>query len=374
MPRMSVNARELKRKSLSSLRTSVTAFNALDNDGRTTAVLLNLQHAFEMLLKAALDSAKVTVFDKRTEKSISFEAAVRKCQELSSTKISDGDAGTMRVIDAWRDAEQHWYATVDEGLLYLHVRAAVTLYDDLLFKVFGEKLGDHLPTRVLPISAEPPQDFQLLVDREYERIAQLLHPNRRGRAEAHSRIRALLAMESHTDPDAAEIREVDVRRVERGVKAGNTRAQVFPKLSTVGSSVSGGGLTVEVKLVKTDGLPMTYVTAESDVEPAAIRMVDLEKKFYMGPYDLADKAGINRTKSTAVRRHLNLDSNDDTNSHKFVFGKQQHLRYSDNALKSMKHAKNSLNLDQLWACHRTPPKGKSLPPCSEPGCLAPPSG
>jgi hypothetical protein len=60
MPRMSVDARELKRKSLSSLRAAVTSFNSLDNDGRATAVLLNLQHAFEMLLKASLDSAKVS--------------------------------------------------------------------------------------------------------------------------------------------------------------------------------------------------------------------------------------------------------------------------------------------------------------------------
>ncbi|MBT2551902.1 hypothetical protein [Arthrobacter sp. ISL-5] len=371
MARMTVNARELKRKSLSSLRTAVAGFNSLDNDGRTTAVLLNLQHAFEMLLKASLDSAKVTVFDKRSEKSISFEAAIRKCQETPGIKVSDGDAGTMRVIDAWRDAEQHWYATVDEGLLYLHVRAAITLYDDLLDKVFGERLGDHLPARVLPISAEPPQDFQLLVDREYARIAELLHPKRRGRGEAHSRIRALLAMESHTDPDAAEIREADVRRVERGVKSGKPRAQVFPKLSTVGSSVSGEGLTVEVKLVKTGGLPMTYVSADSDVEPSAIRTVDLEKKFHMGPYDLADKAGVDRSKATAVRRHFNLDANDDVHSHRFVFGSQKHMRYSDNALKKMKDAKESLYLDDIWNAHRPPLKGKRLPPCTQPGCLAP---
>lgn len=371
MPRMSANVRELKRKSLSSLRAAVTAFNSLDNDGRTTAVLLNLQHAFEMLLKASLDSAKVTVFDKRSEKSISFEAAIRKCQETPGIKVSDGDAGTMRVIDAWRDAEQHWYATVDEGLLYLHVRAAITLYDDLLHKVFGERLGDHLPARVLPISAEPPQDVQLLVDREYARIAELLHPKRRGRGEAHSRIRALLAMESHTDPDAAEIREADVRRVERGVKSGKPRTQVFPKLTTVGSSVSGEGLTVEVKLVKTGGLPMTYVSADSDVEPSAIRTVDLEKKFHMGPYDLADKAGIDRTKAIAVRRHFNLDANDDVHSHRFVFGAQKHMRYSDNALKKMKEAKKSLNLDDLWNAHRPPLRGKKLPPCTQPGCLAP---
>jgi len=51
MPRESYNVRVLKSKALASFRSAVTAFNALDNDGRVTSVLLNLQHAFEMLLK-----------------------------------------------------------------------------------------------------------------------------------------------------------------------------------------------------------------------------------------------------------------------------------------------------------------------------------
>src|SRR5258708_34786231 len=128
------------------------------------------------------------------------------------------------------DATQHWYTTIDESLLYLHVRAAVTLFDALLQRTFNEGLAEHLPVRVLPISAEPPQDIQILVDREYKRIAELLKPNRRGRAEAQARIRALLAMESHVDPDAREVRQADVRRVKRGIKSGKHGGQVFPKL------------------------------------------------------------------------------------------------------------------------------------------------
>ena len=310
MPRESVNVRELKRKAISSLRTAVTSFNALENEGRATSVLLHLQHAFEMVLKAALDQKKVAVFDKRSEMSISFEAAVRKCQETKGIKLTDDEAGTLRVIDSWRDATQHWYATVDESLLYLHVRAAVTLFDSLLRRVFGESLADHLPVRVLPISAEPPQDIQFLVDREYERVAELLKPNRRGRGEAQARIRALLAMESHVDPDASDVREADVRRVVRGIKAGKSREQVFPKLTSVASDISGGGLTVTVKLVKSGGLPITYTHDDSTGEPSAIRLVDLEKKFYMSATGLADRAQIPRSKAHTVRRHLGLDAND----------------------------------------------------------------
>src|SRR5205085_1469632 len=44
----------LKDKALASMRRMVRAFNELDDDGRQTTVMLHLQHAFEMLLKAAL--------------------------------------------------------------------------------------------------------------------------------------------------------------------------------------------------------------------------------------------------------------------------------------------------------------------------------
>jgi hypothetical protein len=356
---------------LASLRSAVTAFNGLENDGRLTSVLLNLQHAFEMLAKAILESKRVKVFDKRSQKSISLETAARLCQQTEGVKLSDEEAGTIRAIDALRDAEQHWYLVVEESLLYLYIRAGVTLFDDLLKRVFDEHLADHFPTRVLPISTEARQDLQLLVDREYDSIAKLLKPGRRGKAEAHARIRALLATEALTDPDAAEVRESDVRRVARGIQAGKSRPQVFPKLNGVGSLTNGSGLTVEVRLVKKGGLPVTYTSSDSEVEPAAIRMVDLEKKFYMGANELADRAGITRNKATALRRHLGIDANDNHFSHRFELGSQKLLRYSDNALGAMKDAKTNLDLESVWRAHRTVAYNKTatvLPKCDQPNC------
>lgn len=99
-----------------------------------------------------------------------FRRAPRVAEVGVSTriKLTEAEAGTLRSIDAMRDDEQHWYTIVDEGLLYLHARAAVTLFDDLLHRAFDDRLADYLPLRVLPIGSEPPQDFQTLVDREYD--------------------------------------------------------------------------------------------------------------------------------------------------------------------------------------------------------------
>jgi hypothetical protein len=61
----------MRSKAVASLRAGVTAFNGLDDDGRQTVVLLSVQHAFEMLLKAVLAAKKdKTIFDKKTQQSI----------------------------------------------------------------------------------------------------------------------------------------------------------------------------------------------------------------------------------------------------------------------------------------------------------------
>lgn len=373
MPRESYNVRVLRSKALASLRNGVIAFNGLDDAGRVTTVLLSFQHAFEMLLKAALETKKARVFDRRSGKSISLETAINLAQQTEGIKLSDEEAGTVRALDALRDAEQHWHVLVDEGILYLYVRAAVTLFDDLLDRVYDARLADHLPSRVLPISAEPPQELSILVDREYDRVATLLLPGRRASAEANARIRALLATEALADPNAAEVSESDVRRVARGIREGKTREQVFPKLTGYSTSATGGGLTVEVRVVKSGGLPVTF-TSDPSTEPAAIRTVDLQKKFWMGPLDLASRAGLKQNQALTMRRHLGLDANDDHFSHQFVFGKSKHLRYSDNALRAIKDAVPTVDLARVWEAHRTIAFNRDAgtpQTCTEPGCVGP---
>ncbi|MGC5255379.1 DUF3644 domain-containing protein [Gordonia sp. DT218] len=370
MPRESYNVRILRGKAIASLRTGVTAFNGLDDSGRTTTVLLSFQHAFEMLLKAVLEAKKDKgVFDKRSQKSISLDKAINRCQQIEGVKLTDDEAGVIRHLDAMRDAEQHWHLVVDEGLLFHNARSAVTLFDDLLQRVFDEHLSKYIPTRVLPISAEAPMTLDLLVDREFQRIADLLRPGRRATEEAKARVRALLATEAVADADAAEVREDDVRRVTRGIREGKSRAQVFPKLTGYTSEIEGDGVAVEVRIVKKEGLPITY-TDDPTADTAAIRTVDLERKFHMGARDLADKAGIGKSRAVALRRHLGLDDDDDHFSHRFRFGGMEHRRYSDNALKAMRQAVKTIDLEKVWQSHRTIPYNSEIvpPACDQPGC------
>jgi len=369
---MRATAKALHAKALSSMRTAMAAFNSPHDDGRPTVVLLHLQHAFEMLIKAALVQGSVKVFDKKSGRSIGFEAAVNQSCQLAGVKVTQDEAGTLRAIDALRDDEQHWFNDVSEGLLYLHARAAVTLFDELLLRAFNQRLADYLPNRVLPVSTEAPQDILTLVDSEYANIAGLLHPGRRARGEARAKIRTLLALEAHVAEDT-KVSDADVNRVEQGIKSGKTRQQVFPKLSPLAADISGEGLTVKVRIVKQpDALPVRLVRNDEDgevIDAAAVREVDLQKKFHWSPFELADRLSITRPRATALREHLGIDQ-DASCLHVFVFGSQNHPRYSDNALTRMREALATQDMDAIWKSHGQGRRSKPRPPCAQPDCAA----
>lgn len=365
-------AKTLHGKALSSMRAAMTAFNSPHDDGRPTCVLLHLQHAFEMLLKAALSQGTAKVFDKKSGRSIGFEAAVNQSSQLAGVKVTQDEAGTLRAIDALRDDEKHWFNDVSEGLLYLHARAAVTLFDELLLRAFNQRLADYLPNRVLPVSTEAPQDILTLVDSEYANIAGLLQPGRRARGEARAKIRTLLALEAHVAEDT-KVSDADVNRVEQGIKSGKTRQQVFPKLSPLAADIIGEGLTVKVRIVKQpDALPVRLVRSDEDdevIDAAAVREVDLQKKFHWSPVELADRLSITRPRATALREHLGIDE-DASCLHVFVFGSQNHPRYSDNALTRMREALATQDMDAIWKSHGPGRRSKPRPPCAQPDCAA----
>jgi hypothetical protein len=358
-------ARVLKGKAQQSFITAAEAFNSPRDGGRVTKVLLHMQHAFEMLLKAALVQAGKPVFDQTTGRSVGFERCIRLAMSDTKIKLSETDAGTLRAIDAMRDDEQHWFNQVSEQILYLHVRAGVTLFDDILQRVFGERLNALFPTRVLPVSADPPQDLALLLDDEYTQIEELLRPGRRARHEARARIRTLLAMEAHVEPET-RVSSKDVDRVEKGIRNGDPRDKVFPRLSDVAIAVDGQGITVTVHFTKKEGAPVHYV-ADDSTPAAAIRELDLQKKYHWSPAELASALGLTGPRAVALRRHLGIDD-DDSCRRDFQFGLTRHRQYSDNALTKMREAMRDLDMDVIWKAHN--PAGKACPPCSVQGCRA----
>lgn len=364
--RLRQEVKVLKAKAIASLRSSVSAFNDPDDEGRHTRVLLTLQHAFEMLLKAALVHTQQrgeSVFDKKSGRSIGFEKCIAIATERSAIKLTDSEVGVLRAIDAMRDDEQHWFNQVSEQILYLQSRLAITAFDDILRRVFGESLADHLPVRVLPLSLDPPQSFDTLLDSEYSAITELLRPGKRMAHEARARIRTLLALESHVGEES-KVSQKDVDRVQKGIREGQPVGQVFPKLVMLRTEAGGVGTELVVRMSKKEGAPVHYVSDES-APAAAIREVDLQKKFHLRASDLAKKVLLTGPRCVALRRHLALDE-DGKVSHTFKFGSQNHLLFSDHAVTLLREALEVVDMEAIWASHS--PIARKPRACDQPGC------
>ncbi|MDJ0344933.1 hypothetical protein QMK19_30215 [Streptomyces sp. H10-C2] len=357
--RLRAETKILKAKAECSLRRAVTAFNTLrEDDGRATEVLLTTQHAFEMLLKAvltqkALRVKSINVFDPKSRTSIGYEKCVKLGRE--HVPLSEEDAGTLRAIDALRDVEQHWHGIVSEAILYSHMRAAVTIFDDILQRFFGEQLADRLPARILPVSTEPPRDIQLLIDEEFTQVQRLLAPRRRGRAEAGARIRTLLALEAHTTEETV-ISERDVAQAARQIKAGSPRSAVFPALAPLDTNVDGEGLSLTLHFSRTGkGAPVHYVT--EGVGAFGIQKVDLSAKYHMSRTDLAKKLGLRQQweRLKALRWHCDIDDEVDDDYHHAWRQQSTTIHgYSDRAYQKMKDALESpgFNLAQVLRDYR----------------------
>jgi len=344
------DAKTLKAKAIASLKRALEAFNNHDDDGRPETVLLLMQHACEMLIKALLIQNGKGVFDKEKGTSIGVDKALNIAQ--SNGWLNSTQAGAIRVIDALRDQAQHWMVVVPEDVLYINARALITAVDEILSGHFDDTLSDNLPVRVLPLSTQPLPDFLLMVNREYAQIRDLLAPGRRARDEARGRITALLAMEAHISEEVA-VSKRDLDRIEEAIKADTSVERVFPRLMTLATNVEGEGPTLRVRITKSEDAPaIRYVSGDDPEGAAAIREIDLQRKYYLSPSELAQKLGLTRNKAKAVRDYLRIDE-DPANVITFEFGSQKHPRYSDNALRALREAITPELVEQAWADRAT---------------------
>jgi hypothetical protein len=180
----------------------------------------------------------------------------------------------------------------------------------------------------------------------------------------------LLALEAHVHDDT-KVSDSDVNRVEKGVKDGKSRDQVFPRLGQVAATVTGDGLTVQVRFVKVGGMPVRFVTNEDELDASAVRDVDLQKKYHWSPADLAAKLKITQPRAKALREHLGIDD-DDSCRHVFDFGPQKIVRYSDNAFTRLRDALHVLDLDAVWKSHGKVRTRRPRPACTQTGCVLTP--
>jgi hypothetical protein len=235
---------------------------------------------------------------------------------------------------------------VPEDALFVNARVLITTLDEVLAEHFADTLADNLPLRVMPLSTTALPSFDIVVDREFRHIAELLAPNKRARDEARGRIRTLLAMEAHVS-ETVEVSERDIDRIEKAIRAGTQVEHVFPRLVALSSNVTGEGPTLRVHFSKKEGAPVRYVSGDDPEAAGAIREVDLQKKYHLSPSVLAERVGLTASKCKALREMLHVDE-DQSNMMVFEFGSQKHARFSDNALRILQENNQPEAVAAAW--------------------------
>ncbi len=109
---MKEEARLLKDKSLNSLTLSIEHFNRPWDQGRTDAVLMFMDHSFEMFRKAAILHRNGKIREQGQKNTIGFDVCVRRALSTSGVKfLTDEQALTLQAINGLRDAAQHHWST-----------------------------------------------------------------------------------------------------------------------------------------------------------------------------------------------------------------------------------------------------------------------
>jgi hypothetical protein len=343
-------ARLLKAKSLSSLTLSIELFNRPSDLGRTDSVLMLLDHAFEMMLKAALLHRGARIRDPGEKNTIGFDACVRRALSgLAVPVLADEQALVLQAINGLRDAAQHHLLDISEGHLYLQTQAGVTLYRDLLKDVFDEKLSELLPDRVLPVATRVPLDPINLFLEELGEIERLLAPGRRRHAEAKAKLRALAIVDGAMLGEKLQPSEQQLGRLTESIARGSADLDaIFPGLAAITFTTEQDGPTVNLRIVRREGIPVTLVQeGAADASVVSVRRVS-ELDFYNLRFKgLHTKLGITSNQLTALITLLRIK--DDLDCAKYIIAT---WCYSQKALAALGQALKERPVLEWWAEYR----------------------
>lgn len=345
----------LLKKATDSLILSIELFNRPQEQCRHTGALIMLDHSFEMLLKAAILQRRGRIRNKKYDhNTIGFDACLR-------IAVSNGDIKFLReeqvlvaqAINGLRDAAQHYILQISEQQLYVHMQSGVTLFSDILKDVFGIKLSDSMPQRVLPIATLAPLDIDALFRFETKEIKKLLSPRSRRGPEAYSRIRplcilnAVISGEKNTQPSDKEIKNIAL-----ALKEGKSWNEIFKGVAGIQISKEGDGPTISLKISKKADVEVALVKDNPNAAVVAVKRVNELDYYSLGlkamTANIAQQFNfITAPKLLAVIRSLNIQNSPEYYK-EIKLNSQTHKRYSIKAQAYLIEKIPELDVENNW--------------------------
>ena len=347
---MKREAKLLLGKACDSLVLSIELFNRPHERGRISSTLIQLDHGFEMLMKAAILQRGGRIHDNRAKETIGFDACVRRSLTDGKIKyLTETQALVLQTINGLRDAAQHHLLDISEGQLYINIQSGVTLFRDLLKSVFSQELVRSLPPRVLPVSTLPPTSLATLFDSEVVEIKKLLRPGRRRRIEALAKLRPLAILDGAIRGEKGQPSDRTLARLGKDILAGSAWDDLFEGAAIVDITTEGVGPSLSLRFSKKEGIPIQLVAEGTPgASVVGVKRVNELDYYNLGAKQLAANVCLTMPKAIAVVDYLKL--REDQECYKeFKFGKMLHKRYSQKAIGKIESALEEESADEIWA-------------------------
>lgn len=345
----------LKQRGIESVQLAIELFNKPREEGRRTGVLLLLNHGLEMLLKCSIRSRGGTLQEGDNGHTIGFEACVNKViygeRERPDVRFLDTeDADALRIINSLRDEAAHYLVELSEQQFYLHAKSGVSMADVILEEVYDERLADFMPERVLPLSTQPPQNIEVLINSEYEQIKHLIEQGEMARANAKAR--SIEAVERALEEDVDSPTQADVLEILDEIDEGRAWTDVFPQVASLNFTAEGEGMPMKFKLSRSEGSPVRVISEEEaagDEPVIAEREVNPLDRYSLGVQKLATHLDINWVETWSVIRELDIHGDERYHKEVRIHDSQTQDRYTPATIELIQEAVESGEVDPVEA-------------------------
>ena len=351
--------RHLLTKAVDSLILSVEHYNRPSDRGRVDSVLILLDHAFEMLLKAAIIQRGGKLRKPGENHTITFKECLGKASSEEEVQFLTADQELeLRTLNSLRDAAQHYLLDLSEQHFYIHVQAGFTLFRDVYRSVFDKELHAQLPARVLPISTTPPTDIFTVFEDEAEEIQRLLKPGRRQRVEARAKLRGIAIVDRAIHGEDRQPTDGELRKYGDSVSSGKEWHDVFPGVATIQLTATGTGPSLDLRISKREGIP-THLVPEGTpgATVVAVHKVDALGFYNLGRGQVASHLDLTGPKTTALIWYFKM-KDDEEYFRRVTIGKSSFDRYSQKAIERLREEIKTLDINEVWNSYKTRPKNQ----------------
>lgn len=310
-----------------------------------------LQHAFEMLLKAAILQRTGSIHEREQRYTYGFDRCLIIAEQQLKIISRDGRS-TLSILDAQRDQAAHFYVNMSEDMLYVHAQSGVTLFAEILKEAFGIRLAERLPGRILPVSTRPPRDLVALFSSELAEVDKLLSGGKRQGATAAAKLRSILAFTVGARDGAQRVSEADNAHAMAKRRKRAEWEVILPEIAQLQLTTDGGGIPITMRISKDASVAVRVAKPGEEVPGTVVKQhIDPWDVYTMSRDDLAGKLGLTGPRTHALIYELRIQ--DDPDCYKELRKKSQVYKgYSKKALDALRTGRDTLDMVVIWQRHR----------------------